>query len=600
MSTIALWRARESSSIILSLNTQHRFNFLGIRRASYHFVSIPRAAFSNCISRSITRECVRRAQKQFRHRISTKCNSPDDHFFRYTSGRWIWNEEQQLRNRFRRFNVPELQRVAAASVGAQECISMVKMAEGSFNKVFRLVMDNDRVVIARIPNPNAGPPYYTTASEVATMDFARNILEIPVPEVYAWSASADNSVGAEYIIMDEAAGEPAATSLDTMELEDKVAIAKELISIEKRLLSISFSCYGSLYYKESSVKGAMTAEVVGDVSTEIKDRIAKRFVIGPTVERDFWSKERSYMDIDRGAWNNPRDYISAIAHREIAWIKRYAVPTGSDDPLAPSAAQNSPTEHVSLLERYLKATPYLLPTDPDLLTSNLWHKDLHSGNIFLEGNRITSIIDWQNAWAGPLVTQARHPHIIDYQGEVMLKFPESYKSLTDEEKIPIRRQVASSIILHLYENMTARENPRLSKVFRLEHGRTRGEVISFASDSWDDDIIPFRESLIRIERYWKEMGFGLPCPIHFTADELRSHSADAEGWNEVQEFWDSVAGLVDRSGWTPCDRYEDALALFGRLRETGLKVMIGQEREAFEAQTRWADQAANANPEGHR
>jgi hypothetical protein len=197
---------------------------------------------------------------------------------------------------------------------------------------------------------------------------------------------------------------------------------------------------------------------------------------------------------------DPHDYISAIALREIAWIKQYAVPRGADDPLEPSAAQNSPSAHISLLEKYLNVTPYLLPTDPDLVTSNLWHKDLHSGNIFIEKDRITSIIDWQGTWAGPLFTQARHPKLIDYDGEVILKFPENYKQLKDEEKIPIRKQVVSSIILHLYENLTAKENPRLSRVFRTEHGRTRGEVISFCGNTWDDDILPFRESLIRIER----------------------------------------------------------------------------------------------------
>ena len=197
---------------------------------------------------------------------------------------------------------------------------------------------------------------------------------------------------------------------------------------------------------------------------------------------------------------NPQDYISAIAHREIAWINSFALPTDTDDPLAPSTAQNSPSEHVSLLEKYLDVAPYLLPTDTDLITSNLWHKDLHSGNIFLENDHITSIIDWQSAWAGPLFTEARHPQLVEHQGDVILKFPENYKGLTDEEKIPIRKQVASSIILHLYETLTAKENPRLSKLFRLEHGRTMGEVISFAGNTWDDDILPFRESLIRIER----------------------------------------------------------------------------------------------------
>lgn len=94
-------------------------------------------------------------------------------FFRYTSGRWVWGEEQQLRDCYRKFNVPELQRAAAKSVGARACVNIAKLTvgEGSFNKVFRLVMDNGKVVIVWIPNPNSGPAYLTTASEVATMDW---------------------------------------------------------------------------------------------------------------------------------------------------------------------------------------------------------------------------------------------------------------------------------------------------------------------------------------------------------------------------------------------------------------------------------------------
>lgn len=92
-------------------------------------------------------------------------------FFRYTSGRWLWDEEQQLRDRYRIFDTVALQRVAAESVGSNRCVSMRKLAEGGYNKVFRLLMDDGKAVIARIPNPNAGPRFYTTASEVATIEF---------------------------------------------------------------------------------------------------------------------------------------------------------------------------------------------------------------------------------------------------------------------------------------------------------------------------------------------------------------------------------------------------------------------------------------------
>ncbi|PGH13105.1 hypothetical protein AJ80_06477 [Polytolypa hystricis UAMH7299] len=81
---------------------------------------------------------------------------------------------------------------------------MTKIGEGNFNKVFRLQMNDGAVAIARMPHPNAGPSQYTTASEVATMEFARPVLDIPVPKVLAWSATSDNAIGSEYIIMEEA------------------------------------------------------------------------------------------------------------------------------------------------------------------------------------------------------------------------------------------------------------------------------------------------------------------------------------------------------------------------------------------------------------
>ena len=97
----------------------------------------------------------------------------DHDLFRYTSGRWVWDEEKQLRDRYRKFNVPELQQTVVETASAKSCVSMEKLGEGTINKAFKLVMDDGRVLVARIPNPNAGPSYYTTASEVATMDFVR-------------------------------------------------------------------------------------------------------------------------------------------------------------------------------------------------------------------------------------------------------------------------------------------------------------------------------------------------------------------------------------------------------------------------------------------
>lgn len=72
-----------------------------------------------------------------------------------------------------RFNVDELALVAASAVGASACVKFEKYPDGMYNKAFLLTMENGAQVVAKLPNPNVGYPHFTTASEVATMEFVR-------------------------------------------------------------------------------------------------------------------------------------------------------------------------------------------------------------------------------------------------------------------------------------------------------------------------------------------------------------------------------------------------------------------------------------------
>jgi len=65
----------------------------------------------------------------------------------------------------------ELARLATQSVGAKACVSIEKYPDGMYNKAMLLTMDDGAQVVAKAPNPNAGKPHFTTASEVAWMGF---------------------------------------------------------------------------------------------------------------------------------------------------------------------------------------------------------------------------------------------------------------------------------------------------------------------------------------------------------------------------------------------------------------------------------------------
>ncbi|KAJ2986726.1 hypothetical protein NUW58_g4892 [Xylaria curta] len=518
-----------------------------------------------------------------------------DEFFRYTSGRWLWDEQARFRERYRLFDVHELQAVAARSVRAEKCVDMVKLAEGGFNKVFRLTMDNGSTVVARIPNLNTGSPRWTTASEVATMDFALSILGLPVPKVLAWNMDADNPVRSEYIIMEEATGTQLSQVWDTLPLETKLGIVKSLINIEKKLLSISFTWYGSLYFAHHGFPGCVEAQVEGDASASLMTEIESRYVIGPVAGGDFWDGKRKNMSIDRGPWKRSQDYLRAIAQRERAWLSRHA-PKSANSLSGFSAgvgSQTRPEAHIALCDKFDRVAEYILPNDRPFVKPTLWHWDIHASNLFVEGGEISGIIDWQDSWAGPLFLQARQPQLVDYNGDIMLRLPPHYDTLEDQdERTRIRSQVEKSILLWSYERNTKKVNPLLHEVFHLPHGRTRRDAVDFSANTWDADIVPFRESLIRIQRNWDDICPGRPCPIEFTKAELEIHFRETDGWNENADFWDSVSFLVQKDGWTSHETYNDAVKLFAQLREEGLRQLEGEERVKFERETRWADKKA--------
>ena len=166
-----------------------------------------------------------------------------------------------------------------------------------------------------------------------------------------------------------------------------------------------------------------------------------------------------------------------------------------------SSAQNSPEAHIELYKKYLSICPYILPEDKRMTRSTLWHWDMHAPNIFVRNDRITSLIDWQSTWAGPLFLQYRYPKLVDYNGEVMLQLPENYKDMEKGEKDRVANQVERSLVQYLYEIETQKQNPLLVEVNNVPHRVTRRQTIEFGEDTWDGDILPFRQCLIRIERF---------------------------------------------------------------------------------------------------
>ena len=90
---------------------------------------------------------------------------------RYTRARFVCDETYEMAQRYVPFNLEALAAVSAEAVESARCVSVEKLPDGNYNKTLLLTMDDGAQAVAKLPNPNAGRPHLTVASEVATMDF---------------------------------------------------------------------------------------------------------------------------------------------------------------------------------------------------------------------------------------------------------------------------------------------------------------------------------------------------------------------------------------------------------------------------------------------
>lgn len=238
--------------------------------------------------------------------------------------------------------------MACQDADATGCMSVKNISKGNYNKAYQLVMQDGQKIIANTPHLNAGPSMHTTASEVATMDFVRTILDLSVTD--------RNPVESEYIIMEEVKGSRLHKIWNNLQLRAKRDIIHEIVIVEKKMLLILFkrnisttllynvievltvlNRIASMYFKDSGILGCETTTTT-EISQKVRDAINSRFSTpywscGP--KRVLGKRKGQYAPASRQIYVFQRSSIShtriftystgtsAVAQREIDWIKSH-------------------------------------------------------------------------------------------------------------------------------------------------------------------------------------------------------------------------------------------------------------------------------------
>ena len=95
--------------------------------------------------------------------------------FKYTNGRFLANEKKAVDRRYVRFDLDQLCAVAATTGGRHSPVCAIDKMEGGFSKALLLRKEDGSEIVAKIPFPIAGPPKYTTASEVAVPKYRTSL-----------------------------------------------------------------------------------------------------------------------------------------------------------------------------------------------------------------------------------------------------------------------------------------------------------------------------------------------------------------------------------------------------------------------------------------
>ena len=128
----------------------------------------------------------------------------------------------------------------------------------------------------------------------------KNVLNLPVPRVYAWSSQAsENPLGAEYILMEKQDGVALTDVWDTIKGKQKVRILDQVVDMERRLATTKFSKFGSLYYTNDLPDNSDSTSPLYIDATG-KEVWSEAFGFGPTNHRSFFDFGRGDLDIDRG------------------------------------------------------------------------------------------------------------------------------------------------------------------------------------------------------------------------------------------------------------------------------------------------------------
>ncbi|KAF2850103.1 hypothetical protein T440DRAFT_555370 [Plenodomus tracheiphilus IPT5] len=496
----------------------------------------------------------------------------NEELFKYTSGRWIYNESIRLAERRLPFNVDELKRAAARSINKpeSEVQSLRKLAEGGFNRIFEVAMRDGTSVLARLPYPSTLPRRWAIASEVATMDFVR-AHSIPTPRILGYAFD-ENPIGSEYILMEKIPGRPIGDAWFDLSDQQRLQVLHDIVELESKLFSIQLPASGSIYYAQDLEASTPMVRIPG---------MNEKFCVGPYTGLRWWYGKRGNPELDRGPHVDALRALQAPAEKELAWLREYGQPRYPFHRQHREAFQyekQDPNIHAESLKKYLHVAPYLVPINKELHSPVLRHPDIQPNNIFTSE-------DYKHAIILPKFLAAGIPNSLQNYGDPESKFftppqpPAQLDSLDESDRFQAQDEFRRRHIHFFYLGFTQRLNQRHWQALEEETDILKRRLFDHAGEPWEGLNTPLQYDLVQVSQAWSKVvsssgynGNTHSCPVSFTQEEAEQIDALDDSHRDADADVGTINAMlgIGSDGWTTNERFESARMKAAEIREQAL------------------------------
>ncbi|KAL4804384.1 kinase-like domain-containing protein [Aspergillus unguis] len=459
--------------------------------------------------------------------------------YKYTSGRWLHQDELERGARQIIFDFPALCNKAISLCPGARTIVKSEKREGGFNRVFLFTMDTGSCVVARLPTSTAGPPRLTTNSEVATMTYLQSKTSLPIPKVLDWNDNPANPIGTEYIIQEHVAGVQLHQVWPKMNSEQHMLCTKTLSLVIRDLASLDFPAYGSLYFSDA-------------LESHMKVPLEQSFCVGPHCNPVFWNRNRGELELyggpspNCGPWKDLESYSLGLIETGFSRLPKNL----ANHEFLPY--QGSIEEHIRLLKISQEVMQNLVKDKriQDAAAPALLHPDLYKRNIYVSADDptvITGLVDWQSAAVEPAFIYANETP--DFAALLENTFDSG-----DEHSEQKRKD--ASICYQTYDVCMKGLVPKLRPARLLDP--TLFRLFHYCHTTWRDSATAIRQELIDLSARWEELDLQGSCPFSPTEEELKQHARDYEDFETVQGLKSCLRDSLNTGsdGWVPSDVWD--------------------------------------------